>query len=466
MQITFLGAAGTVTGSRFLIEQGNTKILIDCGLFQERDYVKRNWEPFPVAPADIQCILLTHAHTDHCGYLPKLVSDGFRGLIYCTAPTSEITKVSLLDTANLQEADAVFKRKRHQEEKRQGPFPEVPLYTVADAQKVFPLFHPISFGQEFLISNEFKVTYHEAGHILGAAMLQLKFQDAGKEKIIIFSGDIGRWNRPIIDDPHLFERADYVVMEATYGNKKHEDEENASQKFEKIIQEAERRGGNIIIPTFAIERAQELLYHLQELYQQKRIPPILTFLDSPMAIQITKVFNKYSTCFDEEAKLRMQKTESIFSFPLLKMTETIEQSKAINVIKGTCLIMAGSGMCNGGRIKHHLLHNITREESTILFVGYQAKGTLGREILEKPSRVRIFGKTWPVRARIEKINGFSAHADREELLRWVKGFCQAPQKIFIVHAESIAAESFSSLLKEEIKTDVKIAQYLERIELE
>lgn len=465
MKITFLGASENVTGSRFLLESGNERILIDCGLFQERSLRERNWEKFPSNPAQIKAVLLTHAHIDHSGYLPKFVKEGFSGKIYCTSPTADITKVSLLDSARLQEADAEHKGRRHKKEGRQGKYPEVPLYTVDDAKGVFGHFRKVAYLQKMKITKNIQATFYEAGHILGAAMIELEVKEESSVKKIIFSGDIGRWGRPILNNPHLFEEADYVVMEATYGDRLHDNDDCCLNKFKDVIVAAKERGGNIVIPTFAIGRTQELLYDLNLLLKSDKIPHLLTFVDSPMAIEITEIFKQYPQYFDEEAKELLARYHELFNFPLLKLTSATEESKAINHIKGTAIILAGSGMCTGGRIKYHLVNNISRPESTILFVGYQALGTLGRTILERPKEVRIFGQMHQVKARIEKINGFSAHADRDELLKWVKSFNKNLKKIFIVHSEKNVAAHFASFLREKIPAEVAVAKFKEEITL-
>ena len=461
MKIKFLGAAENVTGSRFLVETDKSRILIDCGLYQEREFRSRNWENFPVRPSKIDNVILTHAHLDHCGYLPKLAREGFEGKIFCTPPTAGIVQISLMDSAKIQEEDAKFKKRRHKRTGRKGAHPEIPLYTTKDARKVFSLFEKVTYQQEIQISPGIKATLYDAGHILGSAMVELKIEENGKEKILIFSGDIGRWDRPILRNPTLFEKADFVFMESTYGNRLHEEKEPSLKKLQRIIVETKEAGGNVVIPTFAIERAQELLYDINKLLRENKIPHLLVFVNSPMAINVTEVFKKYPDYFDKEARALLKEDESLFDFPLLKMTRTTAESKAINYIKGTSIIMAGSGMCTGGRVKHHLVSNIVRPESTILFVGYQARGTLGREILERPKNVRILGQTYPVRARIEKINGISAHADKDELLRWVSGFQKPPQKIFIVHGEKEVAADFASTLRNKVKSEVIVPKYLE-----
>ena len=461
MKVKFLGAAENVTGSRFLVRTGKSQILVDCGMYQEREFRARNWEDFPVKPSGIDSVVLTHAHLDHCGHLPKFVKEGFNGRIFCTTPTSEIARIALLDSAKLQEEDAEFKRKRHERQGRKGPYPEIPLYTVEDAKKVLPHFETVSYREETDVSPDIKATFYDAGHILGASMIELKVRENGKQKVCIFSGDIGRWNKPILRDPTVFEEADYVFMESTYGNRLHEEKEPPVEKLQRVIMETKKRGGNIVIPTFAIERAQELLYHINELLRKDKIPHLVVFVNSPMSIDVTEVFRKYSDYFDREAQALIGEGDSPFDFPLLKTTRSVAESKAINYIKGTSIIMAGSGMCTGGRIKYHLVSNITRPESTILFVGYQAKGTLGRTILERPERVRILGEEHRVRARIEKINGFSAHADRDELLKWVSGFKKAPEKIFVIHGEKEASANFASTLREKFSSEVIVPRYLQ-----
>ncbi|NOZ63468.1 MAG: MBL fold metallo-hydrolase [Caldiserica bacterium] len=463
MKIKFLGASQNVTGSRFLLENENHRVLIDCGLFQERALRFRNWEDFPVPPSSIDAVILTHAHLDHCGYLPKLVREGFRGNIFCTPPTREIAKIVLLDSAKLQEEDAAFKKKRHEKEGRKGPYPELPLYTIEDARNVFPHFATFPYGREFEITPEIKATFHDAGHILGSAIIEIKAKGRKQEKTIIFSGDIGRWDKPVLRNPTTFSEADYVIMESTYGNRRHEEEEVSREKLQEIIIETRQKGGNIVVPAFAIERTQELLYYLSELLREDKIPHLLVFLDSPMAIDVTEVFRKHAEYLNQDTKAFLNRKDSPFNFSLLKLTRSTEESKAINHIKGTSIIIAGSGMCTGGRIKHHLRNNITRPESTILFVGYQAKGTLGREILEKKEKVRIHGEIYPVQARIEKINGFSAHADRDELLKWAASFNNIRGKIFVVHGEEEASQDFARLMKEKLKSDSIVPEYLQEV---
>ncbi|MBI4187650.1 MAG: MBL fold metallo-hydrolase, partial [Chloroflexi bacterium] len=381
IKLSFLGAASNVTGSRYLLEANNTRLLIDCGLYQERDFKYRNWEPFTVPPSSIDAVLLTHAHVDHCGLVPKLVRDGFRGRIYCHSATCEIAQIILLDAAHLQEEDTAFKKRRHEREKRKGPFPEIPLYTADDARAAFPLFVPVNYEQDIPLGDGIKATFHDAGHVLGSSMIKITVSQPGVDRSIIFSGDVGRRDRPILHDPTHFSQTDYVVIESTYGDRIHQQPIDIGDELAEIVNATWKARGNLILPSFALQRSQEILYHMNKLLMEDRIPHLLVFLDSPMAISITEVFKRHSELFDKEMFRLMHQNKSPFDFPGLKMVQTTDESKALNHISGTIMIIAGSGMCTGGRVKHHLVTNITRPESTILFLGYQAIGTLGRQIV-------------------------------------------------------------------------------------
>ncbi len=397
--------------------------------------------------------------------MPRIVRDGFRGEIFCTDPTLEIVKITLLDSGKIQEEDAIKKKKRHIKAGIVKDYPIEPLYTAQDAEKVFPLLKGFPYNHNIKFSEEISFSFHDAGHILGAAMVELVVKENGIMKKIVFSGDMGRWDKPILNDPTLFEEADIVFIESTYGDRLHETEEEAEKKLADIINDTTQRGGNIVIPTFAIERAQELLYFLRILLKEDTIPHLLVFVDSPMAIDVTQVFKKFPEYLDKETQTLIREGNSPFDFTMLQLTRRTEESKAINRIKGSSIIMAGSGMCTGGRIKHHLITNITRAESTIAFVGYQAQGTLGREILGKPEQVRILGKYYPIKSAIENIGGFSAHADRNDLLRWLEGFKKPPQKIFVIHGEEEASISFSSLLRTKFSSKIFTPSYLDEFTL-
>ncbi|MGD0780604.1 MAG: MBL fold metallo-hydrolase [Dehalococcoidales bacterium] len=466
ISLTFMGAARGVTGSRYLIETNDTTILVDCGLYQERKFLHRNWEPFRCSPRKLEAVFLTHAHLDHSGLLPKLVKEGFRGRVYCTPATADIAKIMLLDSAHLQEEDAAYKKKRHRQEGRKGTHPEIPLYTVADAEATFPLFSPVEYNQTIDIGHGIEATFFDAGHVLGSAMIKLRISQGGEKRSIVFSGDIGRWNRPILEDPSTFRFTDYIVMESTYGDRKHEGTEVIGEELAEIVKSTFAAGGNIIVPSFALQRAQDILYYLNILLLEKRIPVLDVYLDSPMAIKITEVYKRHAELLDQDMRELIREHRSPFDFPGLKMVETVEESKALNSIKGTIMIIAGAGMCNGGRIKHHLVQNISRPECTVLFVGYQAVGTLGRQILDGAKSVRIHGQQYPVRARIAQIQGFSAHADRDDLMKWLSKLSVKPKHIFITHGEIEAAEEFSEFLRKNTGYENSVPKYGATVKLE
>ncbi len=464
-RLRFLGAARNVTGSRHLLEVDGTQILVDCGLYQERQFASRNWDPFDVPPSKIHAVLLTHAHLDHCGLLPKLVKEGFKGRIYCTAATAEIARIILLDAAKIQEEDAAYKKKRHKKEGRAGPYDDVPLYTVGDAEACEPLFAPVPYGQEVQVAPGLHATFSEAGHVLGSSFINVNVQQNGETRDVLFSGDVGRTHRPIIRDPDTVKDGDYVLVESTYGDRVHEDRTDIKTAIAHTINTAKEAGGNIIVPSFALERSQELLYFISELLREGTIPHLMVFLDSPMASAITKVFKRHPELYDPQMRRTLQNRESPFDFPGVKYTETTKESKAINAIKGTVIVIAGSGMCTAGRIKHHLVNNISRPESTVMFVGYQAIGTLGRRIVDGDPEVRILGENYPVKARIVQIQGFSAHADRDELLHWLSSLPKPPRKLFVIHGEAESAQSFGRYVHEKTGWDVVVPEYREEVVL-
>lgn len=466
-KLTFLGAARNVTGSCYLLESQDTRVLIDCGLYQERKYQERNWQPFPFAPQSIDAVFLTHAHLDHCGLLPKLVREGYKGKIYCTQATAEIAEIILLDAAHLQEEDAIFKAERHKREGRRGPFPEMPLYTVKDAEAVKPHFSAVEYLSCVTISSNVEGCYYEAGHVLGAAVININIRKDGQNHRVIFSGDIGEPHRPIINDPTLFDEAEYIVIESTYGDRTHEEHESIDiqKQLRDCINRTVSAGGNIIVPSFALERSQEMLYHLNELFLRKEIPPVPVFLDSPMAIRITEVFKHHAELFDKEMMRRLRQGNSFFNFENLRIVQSEEESRAINNVKESSIIVAGSGMVTGGRVKHHIVNNITRPESTILFVGYQAEGTPGRILLDGAREIRLLGQIYPVKAHIEKIDGFSAHADRDGLLAWLSDIRVPPRCVFVTHGEEKAATSFAKVLNERTGWTIKVPRYKDTVEL-
>lgn len=466
MKISFYGACRQITGSCYLLETEKLKILIDCGLYQERDFLSRNWKPFPFKAESVDYLILTHVHLDHSGLIPKLCNEGFRGKIVMTEASNDLLPIVLLDSARIQEEDASYKKRRHKRENRKGPYPEVPLYTEDDVKRCFLQFQSVPCGEEIMLSKDIKIRFHDAGHILGSAMLEFIINSGGSEKILVFSGDIGQWNKPLMKDPSVFDRADYVVMESLYADRIHEDPQSIGGLLQRFITETVKAGGNVIIPTFAVERAQELLYYLHRLVWADKIPYMMMFLDSPMAVDVTDAFLNHERCLDKETLNILKEGKRPFQFPGLKLIRSVAESKAINNIRGSCVIMAGSGMCTGGRVKHHLVQNISRPESTIIFVGYQAYGTLGRQILEGKESVRILGKSFKVRNRIEEIHGFSAHADKNGLFKWINHLSQRPKTVFLTHGEYESAMKLSGRIAQTRGWATKIPEYMESFKLD
>jgi len=466
IELTFLGAAQNVTGSQYLVEANSSSFLVDCGLYQERHLKERNWEPFNFDPANLDAVLLTHAHLDHCGLLPRLVKEGFRGKIYCTSATADIAKIILSDSAKIQEEDAEFKQKRHKRERRKGPHPEIPLYTITDAQDCFPLLSDVNYKEPVQIGEGIIATFFDAGHVLGSAMIKVTVNQKGDTRSLLFSGDIGRCNKPILLDPTFFTEANYVLVESTYGNRTHDSQDSIAEDLAEVINSTVKAGGNIVVPSFALERSQEILYYLNELLVADRIPHLLVFVDSPMAINVTEVFEHHSELFDQEMMNLIQQRRSPFDWHGLNMVKTVDQSKAINYIKGSAMIIAGSGMCTGGRVKYHLVANIGREESTLLFIGYQASGTLGRQIVDGAQKVRILGQEHIVRARVKQIHGFSAHADVNEITSWLSSLQKPPRQLFVVHGETNSAHHLATHLREKTGWQISIPEYQEKFILD
>ncbi len=468
MQLQFCGANRQVTGSCYLLEAGGQRILIDCGLFQERKYQSRNWDPFPFKPESIDVMLLTHAHLDHCGLIPKLVREGFSGKIYTTEPSVELASIVMLDSAKIHEEDAAYKIKRHKREKRKPPRPVVPLYTVDDAKKAIAHLEPIAFNACHRLADGVEVCFHDAGHVLGSAMLTIDVDGDGKDnskKRLLFSGDIGQRDKPLIPDPTLIERADIVIMESTYGDREHREEGDVETKLAEAVNEAYDAGGNVVIPTFAIERAQELLFHLSQLLRAKRIPRVPVFLDSPMAIRVTDLFAKHRSFLDAQAQAMLDADNHPLEFPGLYLSKSADESRAINGVRGTAIILAGSGMCTGGRIKHHLGHNIARPESTLLFVGYQSPDTLGGLIVRGRDEVRIYRRNYPVYANVRQLHGLSAHADHEALLHWLDAVSPRPQQVFLTHGEEDVAEKLAEELRTTRGLNVEVPHYSQTVTL-
>ncbi len=465
MKLQFLGATRQVTGSQYCLQTDGTKLLIDCGMFQERDQLDRNWAPFPLKVRDVTALLLTHAHVDHCGLTPKLVREGYRGPIYATGATVDLIELALRDAAEIQAEDAAFKKKRHKKEGRQGQFPAEPLFTEKDVDRTIPLLRPAEYDAPTRINEHATAYFHDAGHILGSSIIELRVEDEGKRRKVIFTGDLGQWNKPIVRDPATFTDADYVVMESTYGDRVHEDGGDVESQLEKIVGETFQAGGCVVIPIFAVERAQEIIFFLNKLLHAGRIPKIPVFLDSPMAADVNEVFRQHRDCFDQDALEMSSNGRSLLSFPGFQVVRDREESKGINDLDGPAIIMSTSGMCTAGRIKHHLAQRIGRPNCTILFVGYQAQGTLGRQILDGNREVRIHGRSLLVRARVAQLHGMSGHADRDGLMRWLKCFEKPPRTLFVTHGEESSALGFAQHVRDELGWNVVVPTYREAVTL-
>jgi metallo-beta-lactamase family protein len=371
----------------------------------------------------------------------------------------------LRDSAHIQEEDAAYKAKRHRKEGRRGKHPEIPLYTAADVERTLPQLERSPYNRAVKIKDKVLVTFHDAGHILGSAIVDFQVGQNGETGRILFSGDLGRWDKPLLRDPTLFSQADYVVMESTYGNRDHEDTKAIEDQLTPIFSETLNAGGNVVIPTFAVERAQELMYFISRLVRTDRIPDVPVFLNSPMAVDVTEVFRRHRDCLDEETWALINSGEPPLRFPGLKLVRSVEESKQIHELKEPAIIMATSGMCNAGRIKHHLRHNITRPESTILFVGYQANGTLGRKILDGDPEVRIHGRKWPVRAKVAQLQGMSGHAGRADFIRWLSALGEPPRSLILVHGEEEGSLALADQIRNQFGWQVTVPEYLDQIKL-
>ena len=468
MKITFLGAAKTVTGSCYYIETKNSKFLVDCGMFQGHSKENlQNEEPFPFNPSELQFILLTHAHIDHNGRIPKIFIDGFKGQVIATKATTELSGIILPDSGHIQEFEDEWANRKRQ---RAGKPSTKPLYTYQNAMDCLSLFKSVNYGKEIKLNDEVRVKYNDAGHILGSSIIEIWINENGKETKIVFSGDLGNRDIPILRDPAAIDSADFLVLESTYGNKIHKDNSNKVELFIDIVNETIEKGGNVVIPSFAIGRTQEIIYDLNTQKEKldakiKKLFNIPIIVDSPLAISATEVFRQNLDCFDEEAREYIKNGNNPLDFPGLKFTRTPEESRALNDRKDNFIVISASGMCDAGRIKHHLKHNLWKKEATILFVGYQAAGTLGRQLVDGEKNVKLFGEDILVAARIENIEGFSGHADKDGLMNWLGRFNKKPKKIFIVHGEEEVMNEFSSSIKQSFNIETVIPSFAESYSL-
>ena len=457
MRLSFLGATGMVTGSSYLLEVGEQKYLVDCGMFQgSKAITGLNNRSFLFDPTALDGVLLTHSHIDHSGLLPKLCKAGFKGPIYSTKVTAELCSIMLPDSAHIQEFDAEIANRKGQ---RAGKKMVEPLYTVDDAYICLQQFSSVWYNKELELSPQIKVKFRDAGHILGSSLLEVWVTEEGQTSKIVFSGDLGQPNQPIIKDPTIIEEADYVVVESTYGNRLHAPEDPV-EMLGQYIRETVHRGGNVIIPAFAVGRTQTLLYHLHNLYNDGKIPDMPVIIDSPLAISATNVFTRNIQEYDKTAfQMMFEMHDNPLTLPQLRVTKTAEESRGLNKLDQPAIIISASGMADAGRILHHLKHNLWRPESTVLFVGYQAQGSLGRRLVEGAKRVKIMGEEISVKATIHNMEGFSAHADRGQLLDWLGHIKKKPANVFIVHGEPDMSEPFAQLLKEKLDLDSYIPKF-------
>lgn len=453
MKIKFCGASTGVTGSCHLLTSGEHKILLDCGQFQGgKAQDALNYEKFPFEPSEIECVVLSHAHIDHCGRLPLLTKRGFEGKIYCTDATADLLSVMLKDSAYIHEKETEWKNRKAE---RAGREQVEPLYTIEDAEKTLSLVSPILYDQQIEINPDMKIVFNDAGHILGSAITELWVTENDKESKIVFSGDLGMEGRPILRDPTYIKKADYVIMETTYGNRIHKELGSGVEKLIEIILNTTRRGGNVVIPSFAVGRTQELIYELNRFYDsnneyRKELDKIFVYVDSPMATTATEIFRRNAQVFDEETREYILKGDNPLEFKNLKFTRSSKESQDLNFNKEPKIIISASGMCEAGRIRHHLKHNLWNPKNSIVFVGYQGQGTLGRSLVEGVKMVTLFGEEIQVNAEIHNLEGFSGHADQNGLFAWLAHFEQRPKQIFLVHGEEDSKKDFAKLVNEKL----------------
>jgi metallo-beta-lactamase family protein len=460
MRVEFLGGVRTVTGSATLLEKGSLKWLVDCGMFQGgREYEERNWNLQPYQAKGLSFILLTHAHIDHSGLIPKMVKEGFRGKVICTKATLDLCEVMLQDSGHIQEMESEWQNRKG---KRAGKGEAIPLYTMKDAEKCLRSFQAVNYGEIIQWADGVKVRFQDAGHILGSAIIEIWIEEGGEEKKLVFSGDLGNFDQPILRDPSIVEEGDVLWLESTYGNRLHKSREETVQELLKIVQEAIAHQAKVVIPAFAVERTQDIIYTLGQFIRKGSIPPIPIYIDSPLAISATEIFKRNSDCFDQETKDLLLGGENPLEIPGILYTQTAEESKAINEDPRPGVIVSASGMCDSGRIKHHLKHHLWRKESHIVIIGYQAEGTIGRRIVDGAKTVRLFGEEIAVRAHIHTLGGFSAHADQKGLIDWLSHINNPRLEVFINHGEEKVSMELSQLIREQFHLKTTVPQWREK----
>ncbi|MFN0196519.1 MAG: MBL fold metallo-hydrolase [Planctomycetaceae bacterium] len=464
MKITFLGAAGEVTGSQHLLESDRVRLLLDCGLFQgHRAESRLKNEKFFCDPKNLDGVILSHAHIDHCGNLPGLYKAGFRGPIFCTEATAEIAEIMLEDSAGIQQEDARY-LKRHWTPG--GPNAE-PLYTQDDVRRCCKLFETLNYHGWHELSPDVKVRFHDAGHILGSAIVESEIRDGNQRKRIVFTGDLGRRQTPLLRDPDIVEGCDVLISESTYGDRVHPPVEDTKKELIRIFNEAHALEGKVIIPAFSLGRTQHILYFLNELVNAGKVPRMPIFVDSPLSSKLTNVFRRFSDIMDEEAQKTSERDSDLFGFPGLVFVNSQSESMELNKRKGPYVVIAASGMCENGRVRHHLKHGVGDANNTIVIIGFQAQHTLGRRFVERQPRVRIFDRDYPVRAKIEILNGLSAHADAQDFQWWFEQLSRngGAHQTFLVHGETKSAQSLAELIHDLCNTDPIIPQRLQSFEV-
>ncbi len=464
MKIKFLGAARTVTGSCHIMETNGHRFAVDCGMHQgNAEIEKRNLDMEAYEPEKIDFCVITHAHIDHSGLLPRLVKKGFRGPIYVTPPTKDLLGILLLDSAHIQEMEAQWK---NQKRVRHGEKNVEPLYTQKDAEATFPRLQAVPYGKSFTPCPGVDMTFRDAGHILGASMVEILVTENGDQSKLIFSGDIGRPAQLLMEDPTIQKTADFLFMESTYGNRDHKNEADSLKELAEAIAYSYKNGEKVIIPAFALERTQEMIYSLHLLAKEGRLPADMpVFVDSPLATKATEIFRRYTSYLDEEYKSLLKSGENPLDLPQLHFTQTTKESVAINEINGPAVVISASGMADAGRIKHHLRHNLWRPGASIVFVGFQAQGTTGRKIIDGAEKVRIFQEDIAVKAKIFTINGFSAHAGQSQLLTWLSHFQNPQMQVFLIHGEQTGQKVLADIIRERFNFQVFIPDYLEEVTL-